>query len=150
MSDLYYYGRHVEREILSALLDGELDTDHRRYVHEHLQACDACREVAEEFGAIKGVVSELPRLIAPESFVSRALAPPARRSVRRTFGAVVRGRRRFVVGGIAAGAVALTLAGLVVPEPATTPPTDVLVARHVSVHDGMDAAGQVLFAVRGE
>lgn len=149
MSD-FYYGRHVEREILSALLDGELDADHRRYVHEHLQACDACREVAEEFGAIKGAVSELPRLVAPEAFVSRALQPRARRLPRRAVAAVVRGRRRYVVAGIAAVAVGVTLAGLVVDEPAAQPPTDVLVARHISVHDGMDAVGQVLFAVRGE
>jgi anti-sigma factor RsiW len=134
MSD-YYYQHHVEREILSALLDGELDSEQRRYVHEHLRECDACREAAEEFGAIKGMVTELPRLVAPEAFVSGALAP-ARTS-----------RVRWVVGAIVAAAIAITLGGLFAPEPASEPPVDVFVARHVSVHDGANAGGDVLFAV---
>lgn len=149
MSD-YYYRRHVEREILSALLDGELDAEQRRYVYEHLRECQACREAAEEFGAIKGMISELPRLVAPEGFVSRALAPTRTSRRRAVASAAIRGRRRWIVGGAAGAAIAITLAGLFVPEPATEPPTDVLVARHVSVNDGMDAVGQVLFAVQGQ
>lgn len=149
MSD-YYYRRHVEREILSALLDGELDAEQRRYVHDHLRECAPCREAAEEFGAIKGVVSELPRLVAPEDFVSRALEPRRTSSPRSLLHSAVRGRRGWVLGGLAATALAVSLSGLVAPEEETTPPVDVLVARHVSVNDGVDAVGQVLFAVPGQ
>ena len=70
-----FYMRHVEREILSALVDGELTVEERRFVHEHLQQCDPCREAAEEFAHIHGLVGELPQLVAPESFVSDALRP---------------------------------------------------------------------------
>lgn len=147
MSD-YYYQHHVEREILSALLDGELDAEQRRYVHEHLRDCDACREAAEEFGAIKGMVTELPRLVAPEAFVSRAMTP-SRSRARRLAASALRGRRRWIVGGLAAAAAAITIGGLFAPQPANEPPVDVFVARHVSVHDGSEAGGDVLIAVNG-
>ena len=144
----YYYQRHVEREILSALLDGELDASERKFVHEHLQECDACREAAVEFGAVKGVMGNLPRLVAPESFVSGALER-RRTPARDAAAAVVSGKRRWVIGGAAAAAVAITLAGLVTPRPSSPPPIDMYVARHISVSDGVDDGGQVLFAVHG-
>jgi predicted anti-sigma-YlaC factor YlaD len=142
----YYYQRHVEREILSALLDGELGSAERKFVHDHLQECEACREAAVEFGAVKGIVGDLPRLVAPESFVSRALARRRSRA-RSAASAAVRGRRRWVVAGVLATAVGVTLAGLVAPRPSSQPPIDVYVARHISVSDGIDDGGQVLFAV---
>jgi anti-sigma factor RsiW len=144
----YYYQRHVEREILSALLDGELDASERKFVHEHLQECDACREAAVEFGAVKGIMGNLPRLVAPESFVTGALAPRPSRA-KHVASAAVRGRRRWVIAGAAAAAVAVTLAGLVTPRPASQPPIDMYVARHISVSNGVDDGGQVLFAVHG-
>ena len=141
--------RHVEREILSALVDGELAPDHRRLVHEHLQECSACREIVEEFGQIHGMVVDLPRLVAPESFVSDVLRPARISTVRKATAAAVRGRRRWVWVGAAATAVAITLAGLVAPTPASEPPVDVLIERHVGVHSGAEAGGQVLFSVDG-
>jgi len=144
----YFYQRHVEREILSALLDGELDPGERKFVHDHLQECEACREAAVEFGAVKGVVGKLPRLVAPESFVSHAL--DRRQSVTRSAAAAaVRGRRRWVLAGIAAAVIGVTAGGLVVPRQTSQPPIDVFVARHISVSDGVDDGGQVLFAVHG-
>ena len=144
----YFYQHHVEREILSALLDGELDPSERRFVHEHLQQCDACRELADELGAVKGVVGDLPRLVAPEAFVSTALErrPPA---ARRFASAAVRGRRRWILGGAALAAIGITLAGLVTPPPESAPPVDVYVARHISVSNGVDGGSEVLFAVQG-
>jgi anti-sigma factor RsiW len=144
----YYYQRHVEREILSALLDGELDPAERRFVHEHLQECEACREAATEFGAVKGIVGNLPRLVAPESFVSDAFPLPRSR-VRGAASAAVRGRRRWVIGAAVLTAAGVTLAGLVAPHSASPPPVDVYVARHISVSDGVEDGGQVLFAVHG-
>src|SRR5918999_4246292 len=143
----YFYQHHVEREILSALLDGELDPNERRFVHQHLQECDACRELADELGAIKGIVGDLPRLVAPESFVSGALERREASALQRTAAAVVRGKRRWVLGGAALAAIGLTLAGLAAPPPAAAPPVDVYVARHISVSNGVDDGGQVLFAV---
>ncbi len=135
----YYSGRHVEREILSALIDGELAADERRFVHEHLQTCADCREVYDEFTHIHGMVVELPRLVAPESFVSEALRPAPR--------SLLSGRRKWIAGGLAAGAVAITVAGLFVPERSSTPPVDAFLERHVSMHAGVESGGQVLFAV---
>jgi anti-sigma factor RsiW len=144
----YYYQRHVEREILSALMDGELDPAERKFVHDHLQECDACREAATEFGAVKGIMGDLPRLVAPESFVTGALRPQRSRA-KDAASAAVRGRRRWVIAGVAAAAVAVTLGGLIAPRPASPPPIDMFVARHISVSDGVDDGGQVLFAVHG-
>lgn len=142
-SGFYYTGRHVEREILSALIDGELSPSERRFVHEHLQACEDCREAADEFTHIHGMVTELPRLVAPEAFVSEALRPP--KPSAKTI--VLGGKRKYVVGGLAFTAIGITLAGLFVPQRATTPPVGVFIERHVSMHSGVETGGQVLFAV---
>ena len=144
MTDSFYYsGRHVEREILSALIDGELSPQARRFVHEHLQTCAACREAADEFGHIQGMVGELPRFVAPESVVSNALRSPRPSIGQRLFG----GKRKFVAGGLAVSAIGITVAGLFVPERATTPPVDVFFERQVSLHAGEESGAQVLFAV---
>jgi anti-sigma factor RsiW len=143
MTNLYYYGgRHVEREILSALIDGELLPNERRFVHEHLQECAACREVADEFMHIHGMVGELPRLVAPESTVSKALRPPTPIATR-----LLGGKKKFVAGGLAFGAIGITVAGLFVPQRATTPPVDVFFERQVSMHSGVESGAQVIFAV---
>lgn len=143
----FYYQRHVEREILSALLDGELPSSERRYVHEHLQDCSACREAADELSAIQGMIGELPRLVAPEAFVSDALEP--RSGARVIVGRAVQGRLRWALVGLAASALAVTLSGLFAPPQAAEPPVDAFVARHVIVHDGTASGGQVLFGVTG-
>lgn len=143
----FYYQRHVEREILSALLDGELPASERRYVHDHLQDCSACREAAEELGQIQGMIGGLPRLVAPEAFVSGALEPLS--GVRVVADRAVRGRTRWVLVGAVASALAVTLSGLFAPPRAAEPPVDTFVARHVSMHDGTASGGQVLFGVTG-
>jgi anti-sigma factor RsiW len=142
-----FYMHHVEREILSALIDGELDADERSFVHEHLQQCAACREALEEFAHIHGMVGDLPTLIAPESFVSDALQPRPRSRTGNVTSWALRGRRRWFVAGVVAAAGAVTLAGLATPQPTATPPVDQFMARHISVHTGADAGGQVLYAV---
>jgi anti-sigma factor RsiW len=138
--------RHVEREILSALVDGELGPDERRYVHDHLQTCADCREVSEAFGVVQGLLSDLPRIVAPESFVSDVLRAPQAgpaKAVRRA----MRGPRGWVAAGAAAASIAVTLAGLVTKPPADQAPIGAFVSRHVSVSSGNSVGGQVLFAV---
>lgn len=138
-----FYMHHVEREILSALTDGELSPEERRFVHDHLQECQDCREAAEEFAHIHGLVGDLPALIAPESFVSDALRPRTNTAVRWALG----GRRKWLAAGVVGVAVAVTLGGLVVPQPSSEPPVDQYIARHVSVLTATQTGGQVLFAV---
>lgn len=142
----FYMGRHVEREILSALIDGELEADERRFVHEHLQACGECREIVDEFSRVHGLVGELPRLVAPESFVTNVLVAP-RGAHRATAARVLRGRRRWIVAGLGAAAIATTLSGLVLPPEAEPVPVDAFVERHVGVHSGGETGAQVLFTV---
>lgn len=140
--------RHVEREILSALVDGELGPEERRYVYEHLQTCVDCRELSDAFGVVRGMVSGLPRMAAPEAFVSDVLRAPATgpaRTVRRA----LRGPRGWVAAGAALAAIGVTLAGLVAPPPAAQPPIGAFVSRHVTVSSGNTVGGQVLFAVSG-
>lgn len=145
-----FYMRHVEREILSALIDGELAVEERRFVHDHLQQCEECRELYDELTAVHGLVGDLPRLVAPEAFVSSALRPRRRRSASAAVATVLRGRRRWVAAGVATAAAAITLAGLVAPQPSAQPPVDELFTRHVSVHAPSDVGGQVLFAVNNK
>ena len=145
----YYMGNHVEREILSALIDGELDPDERRFVHEHLQACADCREIADELSHVHGLVGKLPRLVAPVSFVSDVLEPPKVSAPRQVASVALRGRRRWIAVGAAAAALGITLAGLVTPAPAEEPPVDALIERHVSVHSDVETGAQVLLGTRG-
>jgi anti-sigma factor RsiW len=145
----FYMQRHVEREILSALIDGELSAEERRFVHEHLQECAECRETAEEFTQIHGMMGGLPRLVAPETFVADVLQPPRRAPGMEIASRAMSGRRRWAALGLAAAAAAITLAGLAVPPPADEPPVDVFIERHVSVHSGVEPGAQVLLSVNG-
>jgi anti-sigma factor RsiW len=145
----FYMSRHVEREILSALIDGELEADQRRAVHEHLQACAACRETVEEFTQIHGMMGRLPRLVAPESFVSTVLERPTRSVAMRVAGIALAGRRRWITIGVAATALGISLAGLFISPPAEEPPVNAFIDRHVSTHSGVEPGAEVLFAVTG-
>ncbi|MEX2394169.1 MAG: zf-HC2 domain-containing protein [Actinomycetota bacterium] len=142
------FSPNVEREILSAFLDGELSADERRWVHEHLQGCADCREAVDEFGQIHGLVGELPRLIAPVAFLNEVLQQPET-DVRRAATKAFSGKRRVVAISLAAAAVAITLAGLVVPPEAEEPPVTVYIERHVGVHSNEESGAQVLTAVGG-
>ena len=143
----FYMSRHVEREILSAMIDGELEADQRRAVHEHLQTCAACRETVEEFTQIHGLMGGLPRLVAPESFVATVLERPTRSTASRVASVALSGRRRWVLLGAAVTAIGVSIAGLFVSPPADEPPVNAFIDRHVSTHAGVEHGAQVLFAV---
>lgn len=143
----FYMGNHVEREILSALIDGELEPEERRFVHEHLQECADCREIADEFTHVHGLIGKLPKLVAPVSFLSDVLEKPKRSPPRQAAAFALAGRRRWVALGLAVTALAITLAGLVVPPAAQEPPVDAFIERHVSVHAGVEPGAYVLLGV---
>jgi anti-sigma factor RsiW len=143
----FYMSRHVEREILSAMIDGELEADQRRAVHEHLQTCAACRETVEEFTQIHGLMGRLPRLVAPESFVSTVLERPSRSVATRVATVAFGGRRRWAAIGVAVTAIGISIAGLFVSPPAEEPPVNAFIDRHVSTHSGVEPGAQVLFGV---
>lgn len=143
-------GRHVEREILSALIDGELEPAQRRTVHEHLQSCDDCREALEEFGQIHGMIGELPRLVAPAAFVSSvAVREPRTGIAERMRAGLWAGRRRWATIAVSTAAVATTLAGLVVPERTEPVPVGAFVERHASIHAEVEPGAQVVFTANG-
>ncbi len=137
----------LSREVLSALLDGECDPDERRYAHSHMSECDDCREAAHSFSQVRDLVAGLPRMVAPQEFVASALTPGSspRRLVRDAF----RGPRRYAAVAVAVAVAAVSLAGIAAPPEPEQAPVEVFVNRHVSVNDGSNVGGQVLFAVSG-
>jgi hypothetical protein len=73
---------HAELQMLSAFLDGELDTADRARVEAHLQSCSDCREV---YDGIQATVSELRGDAEPvpseqDSWALRASIASARRA----------------------------------------------------------------------
>lgn len=140
-------GGCLPREVLSALLDGECDPDERRYAHAHLSECDDCREAAHGFSLVRDLVAGLPRMVAPQEFVASALDPAT--SPRRLVRQALRGPRRYALAAVAAVIAAVSVAGIAAPPEAEPAPVEVFVNRHVSVNDGSNVGGQVLFAVSG-
>jgi anti-sigma factor RsiW len=133
---------HPPRDVLSALVDGECAPEERRWAYEHIGGCNECRRTVAEFTSVRGLLGDLPSLVAPQDFVNRVLAP------RRTW-APLRGRRRYVAAAAASVAVVVSLAGLAAPPESEEPPVDVFLTRHVGTQDASRVGGQVLFAVHG-
>jgi len=71
------------KENLVAYLDGKADPGARRQVEEHLVACAACRERAEEFRLLWSALDELPAISPSPAFdaaVRRRVAAEPRRA----------------------------------------------------------------------
>ncbi len=63
--------RHISDEVLSAYLDGEIDTGRERDLETHLASCEDCKA---RFAAMRGVVLEVrraPRLAPPPALAQR-------------------------------------------------------------------------------
>lgn len=111
-------------DLVSAWLDGELDTDTATAVEAHLAACPGCGRIAEEAAAARSRLAELPTVDATpvvESAIAR--------------------RRRLVGTGLAFVGIALfglgvlaTTASVIHPEVA--PDVDELVAAHTDADHG--------------
>jgi hypothetical protein len=123
---------HVQ-QVLSAMLDGQVDPDQRFLVERHLVQCEACRAVAAAFARTDALAREvlLPSGPAPfeAALAERLAAEPAHgQPLRRP-----RRRRRLWLAGVAAVLVVavLVIASIVVspagrwrlPVPTTTPGT---------------------------
>jgi len=64
---------HDARELLSALVDGELRPDDQRQVEAHLAGCGDCRKERERLGSTIVLLRQLDRPRAPVGFVDRVL-----------------------------------------------------------------------------
>lgn len=75
---------HLDTELLSAYIDGEVTPDEASRVEEHLPSCSRCAEELESLRWTVNLLREVPPVPIPRSFVVRAadLQPEA-------------GRRRF-------------------------------------------------------
>lgn len=63
--------RHISDEVLSAYLDGEIDTGRERDLETHMASCEDCKA---RFAAMRGVVLEVrraPRLAPPPMLAQR-------------------------------------------------------------------------------
>lgn len=140
------FSPHVEREVLSALIDGEVAPADRRWIHDHLQECELCMQVAEEFSSLRGIVTDLPPLVAPEGLVAEVMEGPRRRPGRRAR-RLLRGPRKYAAAAAVAVTVGVSAAGIAAPPDTEPPPMETFVNRHVGVNAGRASGGEVLFAV---
>jgi anti-sigma factor RsiW len=65
--------RHTEKRLVS-YLDGKLPVTERRQFEAHLAVCADCRERAEGFRSLWGVLDELPALAPSPAFDNRVWA----------------------------------------------------------------------------
>jgi len=106
-------------DLLSALLDGELDGAESARVGSHLETCPACRAELAGIGAARAWVRDLPPVEPPFGFYDRMLRP-ARRWARAAVAAIA--------AGAAASVAVVTLSAP--PERPVTPPVGRLVDTH--------------------
>lgn len=116
---------HIDTELLSAYLDGEVNAPERQAVEAHLATCPACAARKEALAGVIGAVAALPEAgptlaeaaairravitAVPSALVPGAATVPARRREGRSAGWRQRLSWRLYV---AAGAVALVVVGL--------------------------------------
>ncbi|MDZ7674283.1 MAG: zf-HC2 domain-containing protein [Acidimicrobiales bacterium] len=121
-------------DLVSALLDGELDADTAAAVEAHLEDCPSCGRIAEEAAAARSWLAELP-VVDATPVVENAIAH----------------RRRLVGTGLVFVGIALFGLGILamtasVIHPAVAPDVDELVAAHTDADhhemDGMEPADE--------
>lgn len=71
-------------ELLSAALDGELDSSERRSLARHLRGCAPCRSTQEAYGALRERFIPEKSVTVPDAIAARiqSIATPKRRSAR--------------------------------------------------------------------
>ncbi len=82
----------VSEELISAYLDGELTAEEQRLVESMLRENERCRQIHEEFAAIRAALQSLPReeldadfsrrvLVRVQSFNTESVVPPSKNDV---------------------------------------------------------------------
>ena len=97
----------VPCESAAAYVLGALPAGERATFEQHLTGCEDCRQTVAELAGLPGLLSRVsPADLTDTAPVPDTLVPRLLREVRRSGR-----RRRLVVGGLAAAAVALAVAG---------------------------------------
>ncbi|HKV85940.1 MAG TPA: zf-HC2 domain-containing protein [Ktedonobacterales bacterium] len=71
----------LQRERLSASLDGELDAAEREQLERHLVECERCRAILAELRQTRGLLRALPQPALPRSFMLPIETPANVRSI---------------------------------------------------------------------
>src|SRR5688500_13298052 len=110
------------QELLSALLDGELDATQRRDVETHLAGCPSCARHLEELKAVDVLARGLPPVAVPDGYLD---ALPGRVRARIRADRSPSAARAPWVWPLAAGLALAVLAPLVLREGPSPTPTPV-------------------------
>jgi len=118
-------------DLLSALLDGQLDASEAAEVREHLAGCDLCTQELEDVRHARRLVRELPAVEPPDWFLAELLAgddvvPLGTRGTRR------RGALVNIGASVAAGILLLVLSSSQLGPRSVSPEVDGAVERHAS------------------
>lgn len=103
------------RETLIAYLDVKARPAERRQVEAHLSECAACRQHAEEFQQLWGVLDELPAVPPSPAFDAAVRARVAQEPRRASFWHGARPAPRLAFAGAALVALSLWLSSSVPP-----------------------------------
>ena len=87
-------------DLLSALLDGELDPDATAEVEAHVAGCPACRHDLADVAGVRDALRDAPRLAAPPTF-ARDLVRARHRASRRGVAVALAAASVVVVAGLA-------------------------------------------------
>lgn len=102
-------GKHLNSELLSAYLDGQVRPAERRRVEQHLSECEACRRELASLRQTVALLHALPRVPVPRAFTLSQAQVELERPI---------GRPGWF-GGAVAGLAAVTTVVLVVAVAAT-------------------------------
>ena len=114
-------------DLLSALLDGELDVGSADQARAHLATCPSCADEMARVAEARSWVRSLPPVEPPASYFERLVTA-------RQAGELAARRRWLGLAALAGSAAAgLAFLGMVAPqEPATAPPVPQLVEAHAT------------------
>lgn len=97
------------RELISAYIDGELNTDERAWLRNHLVACEECRALLDDYKRVGATVRALPRVQPPAQLASAIYARTVATEQRRL--ALFTNRLGYSIGAAAAVLLVFVVAG---------------------------------------
>src|SRR4051794_38035441 len=130
-------------DLLSALLDGELEYGEAAGARAHLQGCPFCRAELEATATTRALVRGLPMIDPPAGLIEGVLLQPANvipLGAARDRGAVHRrlARPLAALGGVAAAAAVIVLSLSPRPPHTATPPVSTFVDAHAGASSNGD------------